>query len=78
MKKTLILAAATLFSLGGVALAQETGAVRDYWGAQNFERATQPTIAAPAAVSAGTVRSFVVHSTTQQSDAVSGLAGGGG
>jgi len=75
MNKTLILAAVTAISLtAGAAMAQETGAVIDYWGQKNVEMLSRQ--AAPAVQSSGTLRSFVAHS--QPTLEAPGLAGGGG
>ena len=61
MNKTLILAAVTAITLSaGAAMAQETGAVIDYWGQRNVEMLQRQ--AAPHVQSSGSLHSFVVQS----------------
>ena len=81
--KTLMLAGVTALSIGaGGAMAQETGAVIDYWGEQNVANAHLQAVTPAANQDVGQIRTFRLqfgpaHNGPSQYDGVGGEGSGG-
>ena len=82
--KTLMLAGVTVLSIGaGGAMAQETGAVIDYWGQQNVAAANRQSPAPAVSQDAGQIHTFRLQfgpaqNGQTQNDWVVGGEGSGG